>query len=546
MPKTIFRPMMKAPTPVEMSAWDEAAINFGIPENMLMETAGLRLFEFLHTHYPHAEQTPVCLFMGGGNNGGDAACLARHLHDYGYPLLVYHTGQLASRKGACAYHTDLAHRDGAAFSPIPDNPSASSLLGDYVENTGRIPVVIVDGLLGTGFTGQLRPDMARIIAAINGLRGLCKARVLAIDIPSGMNGATGEPSPDAIKADFTITLAAPKIGLLMPAASPSRGKLLVKSIGLPAAIAGKCPASARLLDGRILQDPPLLPANSYKNVYGHVFVLGGAQGFTGAAHLSALAALKAGAGLATACAPADSLPQIKGIRPEIMTMPLATGRLWPSSLGEETEDVLRKASAIVIGPGLGRSEDSASFLRAFLYLARRPPTILDADALILLSRDSSLLARLGEKDILTPHPGEAGALLGLPARDVQKDRLGAIKRLCDLSPAVFALKGAGTLIGQKGHELLISPYDIPQLAIGGAGDVLSGVIGALAGMGTEPLDAAARGVALHAVAGLICAKKFPGRGALASDIAAAIPEVPDFLSGCGKEALEEDVAPWPC
>lgn len=546
MGESMLRQLMKAPTPEEMRVWDEAAINFGIPENILMEAAGMRLFEFLDANYQQAGQTPVCLFMGGGNNGGDAACLARHLHDNGFPAMVYHTGSLASRKGACAYHADLALRDGVPFSQMTAGAGASSLLKGFVGNVGRPPAVIVDGLLGTGFAGQLRPDMANIIAAINELRSLCGAFMISIDIPSGMNGATGEPSPSAITADVTITLAAPKTGLLMPAAVPQRGKLLVRPIGLPAAIAEKCPASARLLDGRILQAPPHLPANSYKNVYGHVFVLGGARGFTGAAHLSASAALKAGAGLVTACAPADSLAQIKGNWPEIMTLSVSTGHLWPSSLDQDTEEALRNASAIVIGPGLGRSEDSAAFLRAFLHLPNRPATILDADALILISRDRSLLYTLREEDILTPHPGEAGALLGISSRDVQKNRLDAINRLCDLAPSVFSLKGAGTIIGQRGHELLISPYDIPQLAIGGAGDVLSGIIGALAGMGETSLDAAAQGVATHAVAGLICARKYPCRGALASDIAAAAPEVSAFLSGCGKGELGKGIVPWPC
>lgn len=535
----------KLPMPAQMRQWDTAAVKFGIPENMLMENAGRALCAALLKIVPQIRDKAILLFMGGGNNGGDAACMARHLLDAGARPLVCHIVEPDKLRGAAAWHTRLAMADGVPFHQID-----LSVSENFAHPGSRIldlspekPVAIVDGILGTGFHGELGADFIRLITAINDASHLFGCPVLAIDTPSGLDSATGTPSPVAIKATTTITLGAAKPGLVLPQARKWTGSVYVRPIGLPAITEKEQCAEWRLLDGRALLCGHTLPQNSYKNIYGHIFVIGGSQGMEGAAHLACAAALRSGCGLVTATAPASSLTGIKNSWPEIMTRAIGDDELWPQSPDLSS---LSTATALVVGPGLGRGRDSAEFLSALLHVEHRPPAVFDADALMLIAKERSLLGCLTERDILTPHPGEAAALLlGTPG-SVQQNRRDSLLRLTDLSPAAVALKGSATLIGQRGQPCLVCPYDIPQLAIAGAGDVLSGCAGAmLVAENYDALAAAAMAVLLHAMTGLILAREYPNRGALASDLADALPRVKKFIQYEYGLASDAGLAPWP-
>lgn len=529
------------PLPEEMRHWDAEAENFGLSTAMLMENAGRVICDVLLRHCPHVEGAAVWLLMGSGNNGGDAACVARLLADRGARPLLFHARPLDAVSGESALHLSMARANGVRVAPLAELPAAmSACLGEPAEE-GRDattaaaaesgpPRIIVDGLLGTGFSGALRPDAHAAIERVNALsRRIPGCFVLAVDIPSGLDAVSGLPSPVAVRAHATVTLAAAKPGLVLPCAQPWVGALHVGDIGIPAAVRHRRPVRQYLLDGRALRDLPEPSPEAYKNSFGHVLVLGGAPGLSGAGHLAAAAALRAGAGLVSAAAPESALAAIKSGWPEIMTLALGeVGAVrWPASLPKSLRELLCRCQALAVGPGMGRGEDAAAFLAALLELPDRSPAVLDADALILLSRNRALLSRLTSADILTPHPGEAAALLAADARRVQAERPAALARLCELSPAAVVLKGAGTLVGQAGKPAFISPYAIPALAMGGSGDVLAGCIAALlAQTGAQRRDAlrvAATGVALHAMAGRICARAFPLRGARASELADALP-----------------------
>ena len=547
------------PLPGEMRQWDADAAAFGLTPELLMESAGRAACEVLLRHRPDVAGASVWLIMGSGNNGGDAACMARLLADRGARPLLFCARPPESAAGAAGHHLAMARANGVPVAPLGELPAAmAACLGAPGEGAGDAarlaaeygpPRVVIDGLLGTGFAGTLRPEAQAAIEQVNALsRRLADCFVLALDIPSGLDATSGRPSPVAVRAHATVSLAAAKPGLVLPEAAPWVGALHVGDIGMPAAVRGA--VAHYLLDGRALSALPAPPAESHKNSFGHVLVLGGAPGLSGAGHLASAAALRAGAGRVTAAAPAASVDAIKSGWPEIMTVALGEDneRRWPATVPDALRPLLSRATALAVGPGMGRGEDAAAFLSALLELPDRPPAVIDADALILLSRQPGLFARLGDADVLTPHPGEAAALLGTDNSAVQADRPAALAALCDLSPAVVILKGAGTLVGRAGAPVFISPYAVPALAMGGSGDVLAGCIAALLGRRGRPKDAAlcaaATGVALHALAGRLCGRDFPGRGCVASELADALPRV---LAGLGEPAAAvwECRVPWP-
>lgn len=560
-PGEFYSLLSPLPLPEEMRQWDAEAESFGLSTAMLMENAGRVACDVLLRHCPDVEGAAVWLLMGSGNNGGDAACIARLLADRGARPLLFHARPPDAVSGTSALHLSMARANGVRIAPLEELPQAmgaclGGMPGKECAATAAAaeigpPRIIVDGLLGTGFSGTLRPDAHAAIERVNALsRRIPGCFVLAVDIPSGLDAVSGLPSPVAVRAHATVALAAAKPGLVLPEARPWVGALHVGDIGIPAAVRTRRPVRHYLLDGHALRDLPAPAPEAHKNSFGHVLVLGGAPGLSGAGHLTAAAALRAGAGLVSAAAPERSLAAVKNDWPEIMTLALGeSGAVrWPASLPEPLRELLRRCTALVVGPGMGRGDDAAAFLAALLELPDRPPAVIDADALILLSRNRALLSRLTSADILTPHPGEAAALLAADTRRIQEQRPAALARLCALSPAAVVLKGAGSLAGQSGRPVLIAPYAIPALAMGGSGDVLAGCIAALlAHAGTRHGDAlrvAAAGVALHAMAGRICARNFPLRGALASELADALPHA-RATPGASPTANWERCMPWP-
>jgi NAD(P)H-hydrate epimerase len=514
-----------------MSRWDESAVALGLPEMMLMENASREALHVLENCVGPLCGKRILLYMGAGKNGGDAACLARRLKDQGAQPLVLHTRPLGFYKGVTARHLRLARICGVPFLPVlaPENRRPVPW---------RQPDIIIDGLLGTGFAGQLKDEMRVLVDRMNVLGE--HSFVFALDVPSGLDSLSGLPRPVAVRANATVCFEAAKPGLVLPEAAPYTGRLYIRRIGIPVDIAHAHPPSYRLLDASCARVLPRVEPGAHKGSFGHVFVLGGSEGLTGAAHLAALAALRTGCGLVSVAAPGGLCAEIKAAVPEIMSFPLGRGNSWQDAVGSGGMDdmlsLAAKASVLIAGPGMGRSPEAGELLSALLRLPRRPPLVLDADALMLLAKGLVPLESLSAGDVLTPHPGEAGSFLGVSARRVQEDRFAVMRDLCALHPALWILKGSGSLIGQKGHPVLIAPHHVPCLAVGGSGDVLAGCIGSLRAQGcTTPL-AAAFGVLMHIHAGKLLEDAFPGRGNTASEIAHMLPKAKTVLIEQGSHA----------
>ncbi len=507
------------PTPAEMAAWDKASIErYGIPEFTLMENASREAFHVLHPLL--APGSRVLVLIGRGNNGGDGAAVARHLLDSGHAVLVCHAHPLEKLTGVAAEHAALAARTGVPFVPATLRDGVLDVPEPWRDIAG-IPHMLIDALLGTGFSGELREREQELVRHINALRE--RAFVVALDIPSGLDGLTGAARPDAVRARLTVTFAAAKIGLCLPQAAPYTGELHVRPIGIPRQICDELPPSFRLLDPQ----GPLFPppaAGMHKGDAGRVLIIGGSPEFIGAPQLAALGALRAGAGLVSVACPADLAGQIRGAWPEIMALPLGAGCAW-------TEDMiapllafvstLPEKSALVLGPGLGRSPAAALLVRAVLGMEKRPALVLDADGLFPLAPDSDMAALLRAEDCITPHPGEAAHMLGMDTAAVQTDRPAAARALARRGKATVVLKGAGSLVCRHDEPVTLAPFAAPSLAVGGSGDVLAGVVAALLARGCE--GAACLGVYLHGRAGELLARRYPRRGVLAREIADAVP-----------------------
>ena len=530
------------PTPVEMNAWDAASItDFHIPEAVLMENASREAF---HAIMPMLEpERRILVFMGGGNNGGDGAALARHLLDAGHHVLVCHAKPLEKLLPTAREHAHIARKAGVPFTPLSLADNMLVTPPEY-RNVARLPHVIVDALLGTGFTGNVRSQLLAAIRYINNLADtMPSVSVISLDVPSGMDALTGLPRPEAVRADHTVTFEAAKTGLAFPHARQFTGKVHVRRIGIPTAVRKLVPASFYSLTPKAAAWPEKNPG-MHKGDAGRVLVLGGSHGLTGAPILSALGALRSGAGLVTIACPGLLEPQMRQGYPEIMTRPLGTVVNWnngllPDCIKAVTE--LPHAAAVVLGPGLGRGHDGKNIVAAIIEEKNRPPLVLDADGLYpLTSRGdvenagfSPLLAKLREDDCITPHPGEAARILGTTTEDVEAARVQAMKTLTGTTRATVVLKGAGTLIGRGSGPIFVAPFVTPSLAVGGSGDVLSGIIAAYLARirSTMPLScldalrAVCLGVYVHGKAGEMLDAAFPARGALAREIADAVPRV---------------------
>ncbi|WP_319466706.1 NAD(P)H-hydrate dehydratase [uncultured Pseudodesulfovibrio sp.] len=498
------------PTPAEMVIWDRETIQtIGIPGVTLMESASREALDVLLSEYGPVRGKEIFCFVGAGNNGGDALAVARHLTEHDAEVTVFHTKPKKNYRGETRTNLKWAQKLGIPLKYLPSV--------DF--STLPQPDIIIDGLLGTGFQGELRADTLDLIRTINRMGD--KAFILALDIPSGLNGMTGSPQPEAIMADVTVTFQAAKLGLAMPGAARHTGMLDVRTIGIPRQIREQHPVRHHLISQMAMSRIPTPSHDMHKGGAGHVLVIGGSRGLTGAPHLSALAALRSGAGLVTIACPGGLAGPVKACSPDIMTLPLGTGVEWKPAMMELLEKELPRFDAVVVGPGLGRTGKTVDFIRAFV--AKCPAQVVfDADALFALAQNAGLISELPPTTILTPHPGEMARLLNTTNAAIQNDRLEAVNSFVAKYAATLVLKGAGTLVANS-EITCISPFSEPNLSIGGSGDVLSGVIASLLARKMTPIHAASIGVYWHGLTGRMLREDFPTRGNLASEIANMLP-----------------------
>jgi NAD(P)H-hydrate epimerase len=335
----------------------------------------------------------------------------------------------------------------------------------------------------------------------------------------------------AVIADATVSFHAAKVGLAMPGAAEFTGTLYVGEIGIPRMVEQAAPPSSVLVTRKVFALLPAPDPAMHKGAAGHTLIAGGSPGLTGAPHLAALGALRGGVGLATAACPGALSTEVKSGSPDVMTMPLGDGRDWSAVLADSLGVELERFDSLLIGPGMGRSQGARDFLRAVLDLDL-PPLILDADGLYWPAKDPELLAKLPKGTILTPHPGEMARLLDTDTASVQNNRLEAARSMAGRTSCVVVLKGAGTVIAEPGGHTLITPIEAPNLAVGGTGDVLAGLMAALLAQGQEPVHAAALAVYWHAKTGEMLGESHPCRGSLASEVANALPKTIEEFKAC--------------
>jgi NAD(P)H-hydrate epimerase len=382
--------------------------------------------------------------------------------------------------------------------------------------------LIVDALFGTGLDRPLSPPAQDIIDRIN----RAGARVVALDLPSGLDADTGVVHGAAVRAELSVSFAAHKLGLLTPTGLLHSGRVVIKDIGLPLSALPAVGQSAWLLEaGDVAAALPRRSPDAHKVSSGRVLVIGGSRGKTGAPLLSARGALRAGAGLCTVAALPEVFPRL-----EARVLEAMTACIEPERLEETLDPLLDQASVVAIGPGFGLEQASARVVERVLR-AFAGTVVADADALTLFRGRLPALAERAGKLILTPHPGEMARLLGIESREVEADRHAALLRAVEQSRAVVLLKGPHTLISAPGESVMIGPASTPALATGGAGDVLTGVIAGLA-CSVEPFAAAWVSVYAHGVAAERWARRRRAdRGLLAREVADRIPRALAELSG---------------
>jgi ADP-dependent NAD(P)H-hydrate dehydratase / NAD(P)H-hydrate epimerase len=485
----------------QMRATDAWAIETrGIPSLDLMERAGEGLADTVSRHAPSGRVAVVC---GKGNNGGDGLVAARLLRQAGrqVDVLLVWPGEWLQPDAK-----EMLRRLGG---PAPEPFEDARLKGAQV---------IVDALLGTGFEGAPRQPTDEVIAAINA----AKARVIAADVPSGVNASTGEVEGEAVTAKATATFHRGKPGLWILPGKRHAGHVEVVDIGIPRG--GPAKAEVGLSNGGVLRDMPRRGVESTKFSSGNVFILGGSSGLTGAPSMAALAAMRAGAGYVTVGAPAslELSFTVRLLEAMMVGLPETDGALSPEAVGPALKAIGR-ADAVVLGPGLSKSEGAHGFALE-LFERIDVPLVIDADGLNAL--DGVFPEDLPQRPwptVLTPHAGELGRLLGVDSKEVGAHRLAMAREAAAKARAFVVLKGDDTLVVSPGGRVAISRGGAPGLATAGTGDVLSGVIGAMLAKGLPAAHAACAGVYAHVRAGQIAAAPHGADGVIASDVIHALP-----------------------
>ena len=477
-----------------------ASEDHGMPSVLLMERAGMEAARWILSEHPSARAATI--LVGPGGNGGDGLVVARHLAEAGWDVVVTAPGGRAPGSGDAALMARVAAASGIAveaFDPGAPHPDG----------------IVVDALLGTGATGAPRGPVAGAVEWIAAHPGA----VVALDIPSGVAADTGRVAGAAVRATATVTFHGDMAGLRIAPGRGYAGRIAVVDIGVPAAV--RLEPAAWLVSDAAVTAIPAKGEVADKYASGSVLVVAGSAGLIGAAVLAGRATLRAGAGLAVVAVPGSVQPAAAAHLVEVMCAPLPDedGHLAPCSL-EAIARQARRASAVALGPGLGRAEATTEAVAALLD-SLVLPLVLDADGLWHLGDGPERLAGRAAPTVITPHAGEAARLLGRERAEVEGDRLAAARELATRSGAVVVLKGAGTLVAAPGGLVAVAEGGSPALATAGTGDVLTGVVSAVLAKGVEPFAAAAAAVALHARAGALAGR---GDGTIASDVLEALPE----------------------
>jgi len=480
---------MKVLTAAEMRQVDQATIAAGIPGIVLMENAAHRVVEFLVDKFAPLHAQRIVVLCGKGNNGGDGMAVARQIRTR-FPAAALRVALLA----------DPDELQGDAAANYRMLTASGCVVERQVTAEARYATLVVDALLGTGVSGPAAGRALEGIREING--GFPLAKVVALDIPSGMPSDSGEPVGELASADYTVTFTAPKVGQVLPPNCDHVGQLIVAPIGSPSELFAH--VRLELLEPAMFRGllAPRQPSG-HKGTFGHALIVAGSRGKTGAAAMCGMGALRAGAGLVTVASEEGALQAIRAHAPELMTEPL-----------DQIDRLADAMTVIAMGPGLGPS------IQLVRGLVRRftQPMVLDADALV------DGIHGEGRVRVLTPHPGEMARLTGKPVAEIQGNRLGTAREFAAARGVTLVLKGQRTVIAFADGRAWINPTGTPAMGTGGTGDVLTGMIaGFLAQFPRQPDEAVAAAVYLHGLAGQIGARALGEKCLIATDILKYLP-----------------------
>lgn len=518
---------MKVVTAEEMRNIDRVTTEkYGIPGTVLMERAGLSVAEKVRALF---DKKKVVVLAGGGNNGGDGIATARNLHNWGWHVRVLLMLREDKLSPDCLSQYRMAKHSGVAIE-FRKEVIEKDLHGS----------VVIDALLGTGINKDVTSFMADVIRFLN----TADVKVIAVDIPSGISSDSGQIMGAAVQADYTVTFGLPKIGHILYPGAQYSGQLSIEDIGFPEELLS---AESLCFETIEKQSASLLvperPGYSHKGDYGHVLVIAGSQGKTGAALMTARACLRTGAGLVTIGVPETLVDVFQSRATEEMVLPLPdTGKgAFSARAYDQIRDFLdTSADVLAIGPGITFTEETTSLLKRILESVT-VPMVLDADAINALAGRKDLLKKVKAPVILTPHAGEMARLLTSVAgksifdkdkkrhvNRIESNRIGLSRTAAIETGAYFVLKGVPTIVADPEGRIFINTTGNPGMATAGSGDVLTGMLAGLLGQGLHPVDACRLAVFLHGLAGDTAAVLQGMHSLIASDIIESIPQA--FLS----------------
>jgi len=491
--------------------------SFGLPSRILMENAGRGASEVLLQRFVDIKQTKIAIAAGKGNNGGDGFVMARYLAEKSLPVRVYLLTKRDAITGDAAANLYLLQKLNIPVIEILDKRDMNKYKIEMRHQT-----LWVDAILGTGLTSNVRGIYRDFIEFLNN----SGKPILSVDIPSGLNADTGQPCDICVQAHITVTFGFAKCGHHLYPGVTYTGPLEVIDIGIPQYVADKTEPKQYLLSSDMIGDYWINRApDAHKGTTGHLLVIAGSTGKTGAAVMTTIAAMRIGSGLVTLGIPRSLNPTLEVQILEAMTCPLpetVNGQLDESSF-DIIMDLLIDKKCLAIGPGIGMG-DGTYHLFGRIIKESSCPVIIDADGLNHLSGQKDLLKSLKVPVILTPHPGEMSKLTGRSVKDIQKDRIGCARSFAQAYHAYIVLKGARTIIAHPDGSVYINPTGNSGMASGGMGDVLTGLIAGLVTQGYQPEPAIHMAVFLHGMAADTLAENLGPVGFLASDVMNRIPK----------------------
>jgi len=494
----------------EMKDVDRITIQeYGISDELLMENAGFEFVQALLKEFKLSDGAKIAVLCGGGNNGGDGFVIARLLNRKGFKVKVYlfvkqeKLGGIALANFKRLYHYNIEVMEISSEEMFIQKKEELSCFN-----------LLVDALLGIGFQGKPRGIIAKAIQYVNTLN----IQVVSVDMPSGIDANGGQSEPLAVKARATYTMGALKYGLIDYPGKEYAGRVRVLDIGFPQEVIDRVKSSAYFLERELVKKIiPVRKPDSHKRNYGHLAVIGGMQGYQGAAIMASEAALRSGSGLVTMF----FSPQVQFRKPDEVISRFLPVDSAGNIRTDEIEGIFDTYSALVVGPGLGVSDNALRLVEALIGSGKK--IVIDADGINNLAKNPSILKNRRGNIVLTPHIGEMSRLCGIEKTEIKREKRKIARDFAEKNGVTLVLKDSVTVIATKEGKIYINNGGVPSLAKGGSGDVLSGIIGAFLARGLNEENASAAGVYMHTLCGSLAARKLHQESVLARDLIECLP-----------------------